>query len=281
MIYGINTFLFTSPFTTSDFHVLEKCREWVFDSVEIAVEDVAHIDGKQLRKALNDNGLICGSACSVTGPGRDLRGSREDQQRSLDYIRWLLYLMSEVDCPVCMGPLYSAVGRAEMVEKNEYNRQWALVVGHLSTLSDYAAQRNINLALEPLNRYETDFVNTAEQVMNLVRDVGRDNIGVLLDTYHMNIEEKDPAKAIRTAGDRLFHFHACGCDRGTPGNDHINWEPIVAALKSIGYNKSIVIESFSTEVKVIAKAASIWRKFEPSQEDIAVKGLQFLRSQFK
>ena len=281
MIYGINTFLFTSPFTTSYFHVLEKCREWGFDSVEIAVEDVAHIDGKKLSKALADNGLVCGSACSVTGPGRDLRGSREDQERSLDYIKGLLDLMAEIDCPVCMGPLYSAVGRAEMVGKNEYNRQWALVVGHLSTLSDYAAQRNIKLALEPLNRYETDFVNTAEQVMNLVRDVGRENIGVLLDTYHMNIEEKDPAKAIQTAGERLFHFHACGCDRGTPGNDHINWDPIVAALKNIGYNKSIVIESFSTEVKVIAKAASIWRKFEPSQEDIAVKGLQFLRSQFK
>ena len=281
MIYGINTFLFTSPFTTSDFHVLEKCREWGFDSVEIAVEDVAHIDGKKLSKALADNGLVCGSACSVTGPGRDLRGSREDQERSLDYIKGLLDLMAEIDCPVCMGPFYSAVGRAEMVGKNEYNRQWALVVGHLSTLSDYAAQRNIKLALEPLNRYETDFVNTAEQVMNLVRDVGRENIGVLLDTYHMNIEEKDPAKAIQTAGERLFHFHACGCDRGTPGNDHINWDPIVAALKNIGYNKSIVIESFSTEVKVIAKAASIWRKFEPSQEDIAVKGLQFLRSQFK
>jgi D-psicose/D-tagatose/L-ribulose 3-epimerase len=82
-------------------------------------------------------------------------------------------------------------------------------------------------------------------------------------------------------GDKLFHFHACGCDRGTPGNDHINWDAIVDALKAVNYDASVVIESFSTDVKVIAKAASIWRQFEPSPEDIAIKGLQFLRSKFK
>jgi D-psicose/D-tagatose/L-ribulose 3-epimerase len=94
----------------------------------------------------------------------------------------------------------------------------------------------------------------------------------------MNIEEKDSAKAIRQAGSKLFHFHACGCDRGTPGNDHINWVEIAKALKDVKYEQAAIIESFTTDVKVIAKAASIWRQFEPSQQDIAVKGLEFLRS---
>ena len=129
--------------------------------------------------------------------------------------------------------------------------------------------------------YETDFINSCEQAMRMIKDVNHDAIGVHLDTYHMNIEEKDSAKAILMAGDKLGHFHACGCDRGTPGNDHIHWPSIVDALKKVNYQGSVVIESFTTDVKVIAKAASIWRQFEPSQEDIAVKGIQFLRSVLK
>jgi D-psicose/D-tagatose/L-ribulose 3-epimerase len=94
----------------------------------------------------------------------------------------------------------------------------------------------------------------------------------------MNIEQKNQAAAIRKAGKLLGHFHACGSDRGTPGNDHIDWKSIAAALKEIGYDKDVVIESFTTDVKVIARAAAIWRTIEPTRDEIAVKGLKFLRS---
>jgi D-psicose/D-tagatose/L-ribulose 3-epimerase len=93
----------------------------------------------------------------------------------------------------------------------------------------------------------------------------------------MNIEEKNQAAAIRKAGKHLAHFHACGSDRGTPGGDHIEWKPIVKALKAIGYKGDVVIESFTTDVKVIARAAAIWRKMEPTRNEIATKGLANLR----
>jgi D-psicose/D-tagatose/L-ribulose 3-epimerase len=98
-----------------------------------------------------------------------------------------------------------------------------------------------------------------------------------LDTFHMNIEEKLQGPAIRKAGRLLGHFHACGSDRGTPGNDHIDWKSIAAALKAIKYQGDVVIESFTTDVKVIARAAAIWRKMEPTRDEIAVKGLKFLK----
>jgi D-psicose/D-tagatose/L-ribulose 3-epimerase len=218
--------------------------------------------------------------CAAMGAGRDLRGSKSDQEAAMEYMKRLLDVMAEVGTPVLAGPLYSAVGRAEPTEKNEYTKQWNMVVAHLKDLSAYAGDRNIKLAIEPLNRYETDFINTSKQVMELVNDIDHEAAGVLLDSYHMNIEEKDSANAIRGAGKKLFHFHACGCDRGTPGNDHIDWTSIVSALKETGYDRSVVIESFTTDVKVIAKAASIWRDFEPSQEDIAIKGVQFLKAKF-
>jgi D-psicose/D-tagatose/L-ribulose 3-epimerase len=97
----------------------------------------------------------------------------------------------------------------------------------------------------------------------------------------MNIEEKNQAEAILKAGKLLGHFHACGSDRGTPGGDHIDWKPIVAALKKINYQGDVVIESFTTDVKVIARAAAIWRKIEPRRNDIAVKGLKFLHRSFR
>ena len=233
-----------------------------------------------MKKVLDDNGMVCGTTCAALGPDRDLRGNKQQQQNSMDYLKRLMDMMPVIDSPVLIGPLYSSVGRAEPRDDDEYKRQWETVVKNLSELCSYAAERNIRLAIEPLNRYETDFINTCGQGMQLVQDVNHPAIGLLLDTYHMNIEEKDSARAIEMAGDRLYHFHACGCDRGTPGNDHINWNNIIAALKQIKYDGSVVIESFTTDVKVIAKAASIWRKFEPSQEDIAVNGLAFLKKVF-
>jgi D-psicose/D-tagatose/L-ribulose 3-epimerase len=99
----------------------------------------------------------------------------------------------------------------------------------------------------------------------------------MLDTFHMNIEEKNQAQAVRKAGKYLGHLHACGCDRGTPGSDHIDWPGIAKALKAIRYDGDIVIESFAMNVKLIAKAAAIWRQIEPTQDSIAIKGLKNLR----
>jgi D-psicose/D-tagatose/L-ribulose 3-epimerase len=97
----------------------------------------------------------------------------------------------------------------------------------------------------------------------------------------MNIEEKDQGAAIRKAGKALAHFHACGSDRGTPGNDHIDWKPIAQALKAVKYKGDVVIESFTTDVKVIARAAAIWRKMEPTRNEIAVNGIKFLKKTLK
>jgi D-psicose/D-tagatose/L-ribulose 3-epimerase len=115
----------------------------------------------------------------------------------------------------------------------------------------------------------------------MIHDVGSPALKLHLDTFHMNIEEKDPAAAIRRAGSQLGHFHACGCDRGTPGHDHINWKSIAAALRAIRYRGDVVIESFTSEVTALARAASISRPLEPTRDEIAWKGLKFLRSVLK
>jgi D-psicose/D-tagatose/L-ribulose 3-epimerase len=277
MKFGINTFLFTSPFDNTSTKLFKEFKRWGFDSVEIAIEDPAHIDPAQVKRELDRHGLVCGSVCAALGPDRDLRGTPKQQKTSLDYLMAVIDQMVVLDCPSLIGPVYSAVGRADAVPPGEYKKQWATVVKNLKTLCRHAEKRGKQVCLEPLNRFETDFINTCDQALKMIKAVGSPALKLHLDTFHMNIEEKFQGAAIRKAGRHLAHFHACGSDRGTPGNDHTDWKSIAKALKDIRYDGHVVIESFTTDVKVIAKAAAIWRRMEPTRNEIAVKGLKFLK----
>ena len=277
MRFGINTFLFTSPFTNDSTKLFRRFRQWGFETIEIPVEDPTHIEPAHVKRELDKHELVCGSVCACMGPDRDLRGTSEQQQTGLTYMMKLIDQMVVLDCPSLIGPVYSAVGRADAVPPDEYKQQWKAVVKNLKTLCKYAERQGRQVCLEPLNRFETDFINTCEQALKMVKDVGSPALKLHLDTFHMNIEEKEQAAAIRKVGKLLGHFHACGSDRGTPGNDHIDWKPIARALKDVRYRGDVVIESFTTDVKVIARAAAIWRRIEPTRDEIAVKGLKFLR----
>ena len=187
-------------------------------------------------------------------------------------------------CVVCASglilvvPMWSAEKDAKSPKEDlrvEQLRNFFLA--QRSPLAKHAEARGVTICIEPLNRFETDFLNTCDQGMKLIKAIGSPAVKLHLDTFHMNIEEKDSGVAIRKAGKYLGHFHACGSDRGTPGGDHTDWPSIVKALKAIGYQGDVVIESFTTDVKVIARAAAIWRKIEPRRNDIAINGLKFLR----
>jgi D-psicose/D-tagatose/L-ribulose 3-epimerase len=280
MRFGINSFLYTSPFTTESVKLFPKFKKWGFDTVEIPVEAPEHIDPAKVKAAADKAGLAIGSICACMGPGRDFRGTAEEQATGMAYCKALVDQAAIMGCPRLIGPIYSVVGKADAVEPAQQKVEFALVVKNLKVLAAYAAAKGITLCIEPLNRFETDFLNTTDKGLALIKAVGAKNVVLHLDTFHMNIEEKNQAAAILKAGKHLGHFHACGSDRGTPGGDHIDWKPIVAALKKIGYQGDVVIESFTTDVKVIARAAAIWRKIEPKRDDIAVKGLANLKRFF-
>jgi len=280
MRFGINSFLYTSPFTTESVKLFPKFVKWGFDTVEIPVEAPEHIDPAKVKAAADKAGIAIGSICAGMGPGRDFRGTAEEQATGMAYCKALVDQAAIMGCPRLIGPIYSVVGKADAVEPEQQKKEFALVVKNLKVLAAYAAAKGITLCIEPLNRFETDFLNTTDKGLALIKAVGAKNVVLHLDTFHMNIEEKNQAEAILKAGKHLGHFHACGSDRGTPGGDHIDWKPIVAALKKINYQGDVVIVSFTTDVKVIARAAAIWRKIEPKRDDIAVKGLANLKRLF-
>lgn len=281
MRIGINSFLFVSPFTTDSVKLFKKFKKWGFDTVELPIEAPEHIDPVKVREAAERAGLAIGSVCACMGPGRDFRGSAADQETAMAYCKALIDQMVVMGCPSLIGPVYSVVGRIGAHDDAEKKAQFALVVKNLKILAAYAESKGVQICVEPLNRFETDFLNTCDQALKLLKAVRSPALRLHLDTFHMNIEEKSQAAAILKAGKLLGHFHACGSDRGTPGNDHIDWKPIVATLKRIKYRGDVVIESFTTDVKVIARAAAIWRKMEPTRDEIATKGLAFLRKALK
>jgi len=277
MRFGINTFLFTCPFTNRSTRLFRAFKKWGFDSVEIAIEDLSHIDPAYVKDQLAKHDLICGSVTPCLGPDKDLRGTPAQQRAGIEFMKRVIDHMVPLDAKSLIGVVYSTVGRADAVPRKEYRQQWKTVVRNLKEVSHYAADHGKVIALEPVNRFETDFINTCDQGLEMIHDVNSPALKLLLDTFHMNIEEKDQAAAIRRAGSLLGHFHACGCDRGTPGNDHIDWKSIASALRSIRYRGDVVIESFTSDVKAVARAAAIWRTIEPTRDEIAWKGVRFLK----
>ena len=276
MTFGINTYLFASPFTNASANWFPKFKAWGFDGVEIAVESPSHIAPAFVRSQLDRHQLKCTSVCACFPPSRDLRGNLSQQRAAVRYLKELIEIAGILGTDIVAGPLYSATGRAEAVPGPVYKRQWRTVRQHLKTICRQAQTQGKIICMEPLNRFETDFMNTVDQGLQMIAEVKSPALKLLLDTFHMNIEEKNPAAAIRKAGKNIGHFHASATDRGTPGNDHLNWQEIGNALKSVKYGGPIVIESFTKDVKVIARAAAIWRKIDPRRDEIARKGLKFL-----
>lgn len=279
MKFGINTLLWTGSYT--DYHVKNltgKFKELGFDGVEIALGQKGDIDYKKTLKTFKDHGLVCSSICGMFGENRDIRGPKKEYIESgLSYIKECLEACVALECQLLAGPVYSAVGRAAMVEEAEKKVQWETVVENLGKICQWAEKYGVYIAIEPLNRFETDFINICKDAVKMVKDVGSKMLKIHLDTFHMSIEEKNSAMAVLDAGNLLYLFHASENDRGAPGTGQIAWKNIADALRRINYDKWVVIESFTPDNKVIAKAASIWRLTEKSNEVLAEKGLKFLK----
>jgi D-psicose/D-tagatose/L-ribulose 3-epimerase len=276
---GVNSWLWVSP--PADANILEiapRVKAMGFDLLELGVENPGDWDPARVAEILAANNLGA-SVCAAMGPGRDLTDPTTIASTQA-YVRLCIDAVVALDGAVVAGPLYTPVGKTWRMDDAERAAAIDRLVEGLRPLADYAGERGVRLAIEPLNRFETSFLNTAAQTMEVVDQLDSPAVGVLLDTFHMNIEEKDQAAAIRLAGDKLVHFHACGNDRGAPGADHIPWQAIAAALNETGYDDAVVIESFTPDNQTIARAAAIWRPLAETQDNLAQDGLAFLRGAF-
>ena len=282
MLFGASTFIWASPFSSHNIDLLTKVKTMGYDIIEIAVEDTAIIDWPEIKVAARDLDLKI-TISGAFGTERDI-SSTEPAYRQLgkEYIIDCIKIASDTGSPIFGGPLYSAVGKTRLVSDEQKKQERAWCVETLVDVSKIAADHGVVLGLEPLNRFETDMVNTVDQALSLVQEVGHPSLQIVLDTFHSNIEEKDIPTSIRKIGKELLcHVQGNESDRGTPGTAHLEWEGIRDALKEIGYDKAIVIETFGQPSKELAKAACIWRPLANSADELASEGLAFYQKMFR
>jgi D-psicose/D-tagatose/L-ribulose 3-epimerase len=278
---GITSWIWTSPLTTERFPgIAQHVARLGFDLLEVPIEGTGDLDYKTAAGIVKDLGLST-SVCAAMSPDRDLlHGDASVRANAMTYVTHCIDAAQTIGATNVVGPLYSAVGRTWQATADERKKDLDLLVGELKELARYAGERGVVICVEPLNRFETSFLNLASQGIEVVDRVDHPACGLLLDTFHMNIEEQSIGAAIRAAGARLKHFHACENDRGAPGSGHIDWPEVVAACRAINYQGPAVIESFTADVKSIARAAAIWRALAPTQDGLAQSGLEHLRRVF-
>ncbi len=278
MKFGINTWVWVSPLTTGRLRELAPhIAELGFDWIELPLESIADIDYDQAAAIIRDSGLDV-SCCVAMGPDRDLiHPDKSIRENGMAYVRQCIDAVNTVGGTNLVGPLYAAVGRTWQQTADERAHDLDILVPNLRALAEYAGDRGVVMGVEPLNRFETSFINLADQVIEVVDRVDHPSCGIMLDTFHMNIEEKSLGDAIRAAGSRVVHIHSCENDRGAPGSGNVDWNGVARALKDINYDGPVVIESFTPDVKSIARAAAIWRPLADSSDSLATEGLAFLK----
>ena len=279
MKIGVNTWVWVSPLTTAELEwLVPHVKELGFDWIELAVEDAALLDLPRTRSLMEANGLGV-SICAAFGPNCDLiHPDPAPRENALKYVRDCIDVAQALGSHTLGGPFYSSVGRVWKQTPDEREQDMQLLVQQLRALGDYAAEREVVFGLEALNRFETSFLNLTDQVLEVVERVDHPACQVMVDTFHMNIEERSLGDAIRRIGPRLVHVHTCENDRGAPGTGHVPWDDVAQALKDINYQGACVIESFTAKVETIARAAAIWRPLANTQDELAQQGLAFLRS---
>lgn len=275
---AVNTFVWHSPVDDALLaDTLAKIAAWGYEGVEIACENLDDWDPERARVQLDELGLrsVVGG---VFGPGRELVCA-DPWVVSLTqaYVRGCIDIAVRQGASLVIGPMYTSVGRTWRMTATERSAAVVQLREAYRPLIDYAGERGVRLAVEPLNRYETSLLTTAEQVMDVIDPLPVEAIGVNLDTYHMNIEERTFGQAFDVVGSRLLHLQVCGNDRGAPGDDHLDWGLIRSCLERVGYRGLLGFESFTADNATIAVAASIWRSFAPSQDELAQRALRFLK----
>jgi D-psicose/D-tagatose/L-ribulose 3-epimerase len=274
--FGINTLLWGARVGRGDFERLPAIRAAGFHGVEVPIFDPRDFPAVALRRALSDAGLECTAVtiiprgCGLGDPDAAARRGAEE------HLRAVFAQAADAGIALLTGPMYAPVGY--LPGRRRTPDEWARAVDSWQRLAPAAADAGVTIGLEPLNRFETYFLNTAADGAAFCDAVGHPAVGLLFDTFHANIEEKSIGGALRAVSRHVKHLHTCENDRGIPGTGHVNWNDVFAAVAEIGYDGWLTIESFGFALGELSAAAAIWRDLAPTPEAIAFEGVKFLRT---
>ncbi len=275
--FGLHLYTYTSRMDEKALGIVPRLKEIGFDGAEIPLiaQHLDLLDPEKVRSVLKDLEMSCVTGTGLS-PEMDIISDDAGTRASgIAHLKRCIDMTAHMGGTLLAGALYAAFGMRP--KKGRNSRQWEYSVRGLREAGRFAAQKGITLGLEPLNRYEHFFINTAEDALALIKDINEPNVKLHLDTYHMNIEEKDFYTVVVNAGKHLCHVHCSENDRGIPGSGHIDWDGLCKALLDIGYGGWMVIESFFEPIPEIADFTPIWRKLAPDADTLAIQGLKFLK----
>ena len=277
MKFGVNLLLYAASITKEHAALLKDIKAAGADGVEIPTMDGPVSAYAELGRILDDIGLLRTSSMAFTSPDvNPVSDDARQRQGAVDHLNWLIDCAHAMGSTVICGPMFQTIGA--FTGRGVTETELARAAEALLRVADKAAAAGVTLALEPLNRFECYLINTLEQSAAFTRRVNHPAVGVLFDTFHANIEEKDMAAAIRMHGPGMIrHAHCSANDRGIPGEDHIPWRDVFDALKAIGYDDWLVIEAFGSALPAMAAATKIWRALFADPLDVARKGMPFVK----
>ncbi len=277
MLLGFNMLLWTTHVSEDHFGLLADIKTAGYDGVELPLFEGEPEAYRRVGQAIKDQGLRATGVTVIPDPEHDCTSSDPAVRAAgLDHLKWAIDCLEAAGGEVLCGPFYQPLGvfsgepptAGERANIAEVHKQAAR----------YAAPKGIKLAVEPLNRFECYALNTVVDSAAVVAAVNEPNYGLLYDTFHANIEEKDPVGVIAPHLGAINHVHLSENDRGTPGKGHVPWAATAEALKP--YNGWYVIEAFGRALPDLAAATRVWRDFFPSRDEVVTFGHDFLRKTF-
>ena len=258
---GVNAWVWVSPPTNESIaEFAPRVKAMGFDLFELGLENLGDWDPERMAEVFAANDLSA-AVCAAMGPGRDLTDP-DAVDSTRDYLRACIDAVAALGGKVVAGPIYTPVGKTWQMDTAERAATVDRLVEGLRPLVDYAGERRVRLGIEPLNRFETYLISRHDQALALADEVGR-NTGVVLDAFHINIEETDPLAAIRATGDKLVDFHVADNNRMPCGQGRYDWGAVINTLKEIGYDGHL-----TTEFVIPVDRTPLARSSEKREDDM-------------
>ena len=279
MRMGVNTYLWTNRFAAADLGLIEHLKGLGADGIEFARSGFDGFPADDIRAELERLDMGCTLCTAPPEPELSIiHPSAKARADGLDYLREAVTMAARIGAGVVAGLLYAKVGW--FTGERRTSQEWAWAVAAFKALKPDLDRLEVTLAIEPVNRWETFFLNTAADGTALCNAIDDERIGLLLDSAHMIIEEKNQAATSRSAARRLRHVHVAENDRGTPGTGQTDWTAFMTALRDVSYDGWCVIESFAWNQPGLAATTRSWRDLAASPDDLVRDGLTFLRATY-
>lgn len=276
MKIGMNMLLWTNNVTEAHLPIIREIKETGFDGVEIPLVSGSLSWYFKLGKFIKDLELIPSAVASLHAAQNIASPDKATRQAGLDHLKWAIDVGQALGINMLTGPMHSAYAYFTRKPATEDEKKWS--IDCLQRAGHYADKAGITLGLEALNRWECYLINTMAEMKPFVESINLPNVGILYDTHHGNIEEKNQKEALLSVAPYIKHIHIAENDRGTPGKGQVHWDDVFSALKEMNYQGEIVIESFSRELPSFADAINVWRNYSPLKQ-VYQDGFEFLKNE--